>query len=140
MSATHLSGPLVLGADSIAVIGAAKTLTSDDDGMTFMLTTDGTDGATIVLPLHAAGFRVKFIIGALFATTDWVIDHNAATDDTMEGSVLVDGAHITIDAAKAVNFAAGADNIGDWASFLSDGTTWFVEGSGLTSGAITQTA
>ena len=137
---THFRGPIGLGAGLVEVIGAAKTLTQDDNGKIFLLTTDGTDGATIVLPLHKSGFSVKFIVGALFATTNWIIDHNAATDDTMEGCLMVAGAVVTVDAAKAINFVASAENIGDWATFLSDGTTWFVDGNALTSGGITATA
>ncbi len=140
MGTTHFSGPIAIGAGAFEVIGAAKTITAADNGKTFILTTDGTDGATIVLPLHAAGLWFKFMIGAVFATTNWIIDHPAGEDDTMEGAVDVADAVVDVNAAKAINFVASAENIGDWATFHSDGAIWFVDGRALTTGAITATA
>jgi len=132
-------GPLAFGANVTEVIGIARVLTDADNGKTFILTTDVTDGATVTLPVHKAGFHCKFIIGALFATTNWVIDTPAADDDTMEGAIDVADAVISVDAADEINFVASAENIGDWVTFFSDGTTWFVDGRALTTAAITAT-
>jgi len=138
MAITHFSGPIGLGSASLETITAAKTLVGkDDNGKTFML--NAATGFTVTLPAHAAGLRFKFVVGAVFATDNFIVLANSADLDTMEGSVIVAGAVVTVNAADQINFVATAENIGDFAEFLSDGTTWHVFGNALSSGGITAT-
>lgn len=94
MAATHFSGPVVstagfqAGASSVQVISAAITLAAADNGKTFILNAAG--GVTVTLPaVTSTGWRGKFITGAAFATTNFVVA--CAEGDKMEGSMLVAG-------------------------------------------------
>ena len=134
--ATHFSGPIALGSASVQTITAATTLTKDDNGSVFIL--NAAAGAAVTLPaVTNTGWRAKFITGAAFATTPWVI--TSAEGDNLEGSVIVAGAVVTVDAADVVNFVESAENIGDFVEVFSDGTYWHVFGNALTSGALTAT-
>ncbi len=137
MSTTHFSGPIAVGSGSVMTPTAAKTLVADDNGSTIML--NAAAGFTITLPAHKAGLRFKVITGAVFATTNFIIAAAAADVDTIEGSLIVAGAVVSVVAADQVNFVASAENVGDFVELFSDGTTWHVFGNALTTGAITAT-
>ena len=139
MAQTHFSGPIAVGAASVEDVTVAKTLTNRDSGKTFLLK-GATTGATITLPEHKDGLWFKFIVGAAFATTDWIIDHDASLDDTMEGALMIVSTVLTVDAAKALNFDAGSENVGDWLTVESIGSIWYVDGRSLNSTGITVTA
>lgn len=143
MAATHFSGPVVSaagfqnGTSSFEDITAAKTLVADDNGKIFGLNAAG--GAAITLPAVAssAGYRVRFVTKALFATTDWVI--SSAEGDNIEGCLNIAGTLTSVDAADSVTFEEGADNIGDFVDFWCDGTYWYVYGVGLTALSLSST-
>lgn len=137
MAITHFSGPVAVGAGSVEDITAAKTLTAKDNGKYFQL--NAAAGAAVTLPAVAssAGYRVRFTTKALFATTDWVI--TSAEGDNLEGSLIVAGAVVTVDAADTITFELGADNIGDFLDLWSDGTYWYAFGNALTSAGMTST-
>lgn len=135
MATTHFSGPLAIGSGSVETISAVKTLTANDNGKTFLL--NAAAGVTITLPSHASGLRFKFITGAAFATTNFIIA--AADVDTMEGSMIVAGVVVDVAAADQINFVATAENIGDFVEVFSDGTYWHTFGNALTAGALTAT-
>lgn len=133
---THLSGPIKLGAKSMLLstdvggISAAKTLTADEsNGQTYIL--DGGTGYAITLPAPTQGWRCKFIVGATFATTDFVI--TAATAGQLQGSITEAGLVQLIAAADTINLELATAVIGDWVECSSDGTSIFV--AGQTSGA-----
>lgn len=137
MSVTHFSGPIAVGAGSVMTPTAARTLVANDNGSTIML--NAAAGFTITLPAHKAGLRFKVMTGAAFATTNFIVAAAAADVDTLEGSLIVAGAVVTVNAADQINFVASAENIGDFIELFSDGTTWHVFGNGLTTGSITAT-
>ena len=121
----------------VEAVTGATTLTAEDSGKVLILKASA--GAQITLPAVAtsAGLRFKFIVGQLFATTDWTI--KAATN-VIEGSVLVNGAHVAGVDENTISFVASAESIGDFAELVCDGTNWYVNGSGVSAGAITLTA
>jgi hypothetical protein len=121
----------------VETVAVATTLTAKDSGKVFIL--KAAAGAQITLPAVAtsAGLRFKFIVGQLFATTDWTI--KAATN-VIEGSVLVNGAHVAGVDENTISFVASAEAIGDFAELVCDGTNWYVNGSGVAAGSITLTA
>jgi hypothetical protein len=121
----------------VEAVTGATTLTAKDSGKVFIL--KAAAGAQITLPAVAtsAGLRFKFIVGQLFATTDWTV--KAATN-VIEGSVLVNGAHVAGVDENTISFVASAESIGDFAELVCDGTNWYVNGSGVSAGAITLTA
>jgi len=124
-------------ADLVEIITAGKTLTAAADNNKTFILGDAAPG-TITLPAHSAGFSCKVIVGFAI-TTNAVVTANAADVDTMEGALMVASTVVTVDAADSINFVATAENIGDWVTFFSDGTTWFVDGRALTTAAITAT-
>lgn len=133
---THFSGPLKLGANSMRLstdvggIAAAKTLTADEsNGQTYIL--DGGTGYAITLPAPTQGWRCKFVVGATFATTDFVL--TAETAGQFQGSVTEAGLVQLIAAASTLNLELATAVIGDWIELSSDGTSVFV--AGQTSGA-----
>ena len=136
---THFSGPIKLGAQSIALstdingISEATTLTADEsNGMHYIL--DGGTGFGITLPVPTQGWKCKFTIGAVFST-DFVF--TAGTADTFEGCVIEAGAVQTVDAADTITLEDGVENIGDFIEFYSDGTSIFCAGNFLTASSVT---
>ena len=121
----------------VETVAVATTLTAKDSGKVFILKASA--GAQITLPAVAtsAGLRFKFIVGQLFATTDWTVK---ALSTAIEGSVLVNGAHVAGVDENTISFVASAESIGDFVELVCDGTNWYVNGSGVTAGAITLTA
>lgn len=119
------------------VLTGATTLTAEDSGKVFLL--KAAAGAQITLPAVATsnGFRFKFIVGQLFATTDWTVK---AASNVIEGSVIVNGAHVAGVDENTISFVASAEAIGDFAELVCDGTNWYVNGSGVAAGSITLTA
>ena len=122
---------------NVEAVTGATTLTAEDSGKVFILKASA--GAQITLPAVAtsAGLRFKFIVGQLFATTDWTVK---ALSNAIEGSVLVNGAHVAGVDENTISFVASAESIGDFAELVCDGTNWYVNGSGVSAGAITLTA
>ena len=119
----------------ITDISADTTLTAADSGKIYIL---DTPGEAIILPaVTNVGCNFKFIVGANIATTNWTV--TSAEGDNMEGSMMVASTVVDVDAADVLTFVNTADNIGDWASVVSDGTYWYVDGRALTTGAITAT-
>ena len=135
MAVTHFSGPLAVGAGQVEVITAGKTLTADDNGKTFILG-DAAPGDITLPAVTNTGFYCKVICGFDLTSNSAVI---GAPTDKMEGAMMVASTVVDVDAADQVNFVASAENIGDWATFFSDGTYWYVDGRALTTAALTAT-
>tara|TARA_R110000787_G_scaffold5761_2_gene20715 strand:+ start:9878 stop:10324 length:447 start_codon:yes stop_codon:yes gene_type:complete len=137
---THFAGPIKLGASSMRLstdvggIAAAKTLTADEsNGQTYIL--DAAAGVVITLPAPTQGWKTKFIVGALFATTNYVL--TAETAGQIQGSIMEVSTVELATAADTVTLNAAADAIGDWVEFSSDGTSIFVAGSVATIAGVT---
>jgi len=111
----------------------ATTLTNADSGKVFYL--KAAQGAAVTLPSLRAGANFRFVVAQAFDTSNWVL--TPADADKLEGSLIVAGAAVSVDAADTITFVASAENIGDFVEFNCDGSTWFVNGVGLTSGSIT---
>ena len=122
---------------NVEAVTGATTLTAEDSGKVLILKASA--GAQITLPAVAtsAGLRFKFIVGLAFATTDWTVK---ALSNAIEGSVLVNGAHVAGVDENTISFVASAESIGDFAELVCDGTNWYVNGSGVAAGSITLTA
>lgn len=122
---------------NVEAVTGAVTLTAEDSGKVLILKASA--GAQITLPAVAtsAGLRFKFIVGQLFATTNWTV---LAASNVIEGSVLVNGAHVAGVNENTISFVASAESVGDFAELVCDGTNWYVNGSGVSAGSITLTA
>ena len=104
-------------------ITIGETYTMADSGKTIKVS--GT-GGTVTLPAPTEGFNIRFV------TT-------GGTADVMEGSIIVAGAVVDVDAADQLNFVHTADNLGDFVEIISDGSNYYVSGNALNSGGITAT-
>jgi hypothetical protein len=140
MAATHFSGPLyvggvVVGPDSDGLVvepTAATTLTAAQSGSLVVLSQAA--GYAVTLPSPAAGLNYRFVVQALFGTTDWVIT-SAAAD--MYGTVMEAGVLQAVAGATTINLELGADTIGDYIDVYSDGTYWYVAGSTAQAASVT---
>ena len=121
----------------VETLTGATTLTAEDSDKSFSL--NAAAGAQITLPAVAtsAGFRYRFTVAALFATTAWTI--KAATNK-IQGGVIVNSVNVPGADENTITFAHAADTIGDFVELNCDGTNWYVFGLGTTAGAITLTA
>ena len=121
----------------IEVLSAATTLDASDTGKVFIL--DAAAGVTVTLPALAHGLNFKFVVGAAFATTNWVID--SAEGDNINGNLLVAGGAVPAEAEDQINFAFGAETVGDFIELIADkgNSQWIVWGIGNLTGAITAT-
>jgi hypothetical protein len=119
----------------VEVLSAAQTLTAADSGKIFIMSAAA--GKTITLPALEAGLSFKFIVGAAFGTSDWILD--SAEGDNIEGVLIVNGASVIASGEDQVNFVNSAETVGDYAELYCDGTNWFVYGVGAAAGGITVT-
>jgi hypothetical protein len=136
MGTTHFSGPLAVGSGKVEAITAGKTLTADDNGKVFILSDAASGDITLPAVATNVGFECKVICGFAITSASALI---SAEGDNIEGSIVVNGAQVDVDAADQLNFVQTAENIGDWVSVISDGTYWYAEGVGHGAGAITAT-
>tara|TARA_R100000426_G_scaffold28812_1_gene24074 strand:+ start:397 stop:807 length:411 start_codon:yes stop_codon:yes gene_type:complete len=115
-------------------ITIGETYTMADSGKTIKVS--GT-GGTVTLPAPTEGFNIKFVTTGGLTTANTVIA--GGTADVMEGSIIVAGAVVDVDAADQLNFVHTADNLGDFVEIISDGSNYYVSGNALNSGGITAT-
>jgi hypothetical protein len=130
---------IVYGDEKLAVrtetITGATILDASDSGKHFTLAAAA--GAQITLPAVAiAGFKARFTVGQLFATTAWTIVSatNVIQGSANVNSVLVPGAN-----ENTITFPANADTVGDYIEIYSDGTNFYAYGIGAAAGSITFT-
>ena len=121
-------------------ISAARTLTAADSNTVFIL--DAATGKVVTLPALKDGLRFKFIVGAAFATDNWVID--SAEGDNIEGIIADMGstvAGVPATGEDQINFVASAEGLGDWVELICDygNSQWIVTGMCRTNGGITVT-
>ena len=138
MSTTYnfVSNDVVRQVGLVETLTGATTLTAEDSDKSFIL--KAAAGAQITLPAVAtsAGFRFRFTVGQLFATTAWTI--KAATN-VIQGGVIVNSTNVPGADENTITFSASADTIGDFVELNCDGTNWYVFGLGTAAGAITLT-
>lgn len=112
----------------VATISGAYTVTAKESGTTFIL--DAAAGAAITLPTLAPGLNFHFVVGSLFATSDWVI--SSAEGDNINGLLIVNGASVPAVGEDNVTFELGAEAIGDHVQFVADpdNSQWWAFGAG----------
>ena len=121
----------------VETLTGATTLTAEDSSKSFIL--NAAAGAQITLPAVAtsAGFKYRFTVGALFATTAWTVK---AASAVINGGAIVNSVFVASANRNTITFAHAADTIGDFVELNCDGTNWYVFGLGTAAGAITLTA
>lgn len=135
--ATYYSNDVKRSRANVETISAAQTLTGADSGKVFIL--DAAAGATVTLPALAEGLNFKFIVGAAFATTNWIVA--SAEGDNINGNLVVNGAAVPAEAEDQINFVNSAETIGDYIELFADygNSQWIVIGIGNAAGSITAT-
>jgi hypothetical protein len=130
---------VIFGAREVPVVtlSAATTVEANQSGTTFIL--DAAAGATITLPSVANGLVFRFVVGAAFATTNWIVD--SAEGDNITGNLVVNGAAVPAAAEDQINFVASAETVGDYIELIADSgnSQWIVTGIGNGAGSITAT-
>ena len=138
MSTTYnfVSNDVVRQVGLVETLTGATTLTAEDSDKSFIL--KAAAGAQITLPAVAtsAGFRFRFTVGQLFATTAWTIK---AASNVIQGGVIVNSVNVPGADENTITFSASADTVGDFVELNCDGTNWYVFGLGTAAGAITLT-
>lgn len=119
----------------VETLAAAQTLTAADSGKTYILSAAA--GATITLPALKSGVHFKFVVGAAFATSNWVVA--SAEGSNVQGVLIVNGASVDAADEDQINFVATAETVGDHIEIICDGTDWYVSGVGSQAGGITAT-
>ena len=124
----------------VATLAADTTLTEEDSGKVYIL--DNTTGENITLPALAPGLKFKFVVGASFATDNWVIA--SSEGDNINGTIADMGstvAGVIAGDEDQINFVATAETIGDWVEFVCDfgNSQWIVTGMCGANGGITAT-
>jgi len=122
------------------VLSAAATLDVTDTGKVFIL--DAATGKTVTLPSLAYGLNFKFVVGAAFATDNWIV--KSAEGDNINGSIADMGTTVAVVVAGAedqINFVASAETIGDYIEVIADeaNSQWIVTGMCAANGGITAT-
>jgi hypothetical protein len=134
---THVSNDLKRAKEVVSTLSDDATLTAADCGKVYIL--DAAEGKTVTLPALEAGLNFKFMVGAAFATTNWVID--SAEGDNITGNLIVNGAAVPAAAEDQINFVATAETVGDYIELICDSgnSQWIVMGVGNAAGSITAT-
>ena len=133
-------GTTIYGVEELAArtntLAVAKTLTASDSGNVFTLS--ATTGKVITLPSVAVdGFKAKFLVGAVFATTNFTI---VAPTSVIQGGAIVNSVFVPASNENTISFVASAESVGDYINIVSDGTNFYVEGVGALAGSISFTA
>jgi hypothetical protein len=133
-------GTTIFGVEELAArtntLALATTLTASDSGNVFTLS--AATGKAITLPSVAVdGFKAKFVVGAVFATTNFTI---VAPTSKIQGGAIVNSVFVPASNENTISFVASAETIGDYINIVSDGTNYYVEGAGALAGSITFTA
>jgi hypothetical protein len=99
-------GTTIYGVEELAArtntISVAKTLTASDSGNVFTLS--ATTGKVITLPSVAVdGFKAKFLVGAVFATTNFTI---VAPTSVIQGGAIVNSVFVPAANENTISFVA----------------------------------
>ncbi len=117
--------------DIVKDVAVATTLTSGASGSTLFM--KAAAGKAITLPAPAAGFKLKIVTGAAFATTAWTV---VSTGANIRGGAIVNSVFVASAGTTTITFSASAETIGDFIELTSDGTSYFVTGVGAAASSI----
>ncbi|GAG30796.1 unnamed protein product, partial [marine sediment metagenome] len=121
--------------NSITSVTAGQTLTVDDNGKTLLLG-DAASGNITLPAVTVTGFTVRVWCNFTITTSSAVL---SAEGDNISGVLVVNGASVVAAAEDQINFIANTALTGDWAEFVSTGTTWLCTGVAQAAGGITAT-
>lgn len=135
MANTHFTGPVystngfvgpTTGLETVSTLTAASTLTAEQSGTTFFLSS-ATEFVT-TLPAPAAGLTYTFIVGAAPSGASYTVV-TASSANIIKGQA-VNAAGVAGDTGTAddtISFVDGQSVAGDQVTLISDGTSWFAK-------------
>lgn len=108
------------------VLSADYTVKKEDSGTIFIL--DDAAGHDVTLPALGKNLVFEFVVGASFATSDWVIA--SSEGDNINGILIVNGASVAASGEDDITFELAAESIGDTVKFICDfdNSQWLVSG------------
>ena len=118
-------------ADITGTIAVATTLTQSDSGKVLYL--KATTGKAVTLPAPVNGFKVKIVTAQTFITTAWTI---VSTGTNIRGGAIVNSVFVPSAGTTTITLSASAETIGDFIELVSDGTSYFVSGTGASASSI----
>lgn len=135
MASTTFSGPVtstngfigtITGLETVTTLVALSTLTTQQSGTTFFLSS-ATEFVT-TLPAPAAGLTYTFIVGAAPSGASYTIVTNASANIIKGQAVNAAGdAGDTGTADDTISFVDGQAVAGDQVTVISNGTSWFAK-------------
>lgn len=115
------------------VASPSKILSVNESGKTFFVDIAELTSVFKLPPVKHVGINFKFVLS--YASNDEGANDlgiiTSSTDDDIVGNVMVAGAVLEIAGVSTVQIdtSAGAATYGDWLSFFSDGSYWYIDGS-----------
>lgn len=115
-----------------------NTIAISESGKTFYFS--GSNYQTVTLPATTTPGQVyRFYVGGALSASTTVV--TAGSVNSINGTMIVNGAVVDCDDEDKILFEVNSENIGDFIELRTDGTDWFIGASGaLSSGAMTCTA
>ncbi len=111
---------------SAAVLTATRTITAEESGSTFYLSS-ATEFVT-TLPAPSLGLEYKFVVSAAPSGASYTIV-SASSGNIIKGMVLTaqdaGGSGDSGTADDTITFVDGQAVAGDWVQVMTDGTSWF---------------
>jgi hypothetical protein len=114
---------------------AVNTLIYTECGKTIWLNSATEFATTLPAVTDLGGCKFKFIVKAAPVGTAYTIVTNGGSN-LIDGIVVVNGASVSCVDEDTLTFTASAAISGDWVEVVTDGTNWYVEGTGNAATAI----
>jgi hypothetical protein len=128
---THMVTP------TVETLSAARTVTADESGKTFLLALAG--GFAVTLPPPVYGARFTFI-ASISPTTAYTVITSGSANIIKGFAVNAAGAAVTpLSDGDTITFVANQALAGDQVTVVSDGTSWFMSGFAQVAAGITNT-
>lgn len=141
----HLGGSAAVplaGTGTAEVVTATNVITADESGKTFFLNSATEFVST--LPAPALGLKYTFVVSAAPSGASYTVVTNASAN-IIKGHILSSDLNAASDAdfetsgGDTLTFVDSKAVAGDCATFISDGTSWFVQAACTAFDAITIT-
>lgn len=123
---------------NVVTLTAAKTVTAEESGSTFLLNS-ATEFVT-TLPAPAAGLRYTFIVKAAPASASYTVVAAGSANIIKGFAANAAGAAVTpLGDGDTITFVDSQAVAGDQVTVISDGTSWFMSGFAQVAAGITNT-
>jgi len=134
VSGTSIGKFNVANAGTFAALSSATTLLRRDSGKTIVL--DSATGFAVTLPAAESGLKFSVVVGDTPPTSG---NHTLVSAETANiyGNLIVNGAKVPAVDEDNIAFVASNAVQGDQIELVSDGTDWYLTGTGNAVGSIT---